>query len=448
MRMHSRKLWYAPLLLACGAMLLLMSLAAIAFLVWLRPAAQDWQQTVQVGPLTLHVGVEKALRLASRREIGWLLDGRSIHAASGTWRITSGGGETTLTCAPCRLAHRSLGPGSIRLDQMSVSLVRTRAGYSGQARLRAGTREIVTPWTAVVDRRRALVDVITTLPMAEVVAVLGHDLPETAAATIGGTLSMQVRMHLPGRRLETQWATEDFQVTGLGTERLLNAALPAQCGASSPHITGWLPTAVIAAEDQKFRSHPGYDARQINAAVRSNDGHNTLRGASTITQQLARLLFTGDERTPQRKLRELLYAVEMEQTLGKNRILQLYLALAPWGQDVCGAENAAQRYLHKSARALTPAEAAWLASLLINPEGELRRARLAGVDTARTARIVQAMRPMSARRRQRALAEIASLRPAIDVMPPDAAPPAAVLDRTPPLLQAATTGTNAGFASP
>ncbi len=89
MRMHSRKLWYAPLLLACGAMLLLMSLAAIAFLVWLRPAAQDWQQTVQVGPLTLHVGVEKALRLASRREIGWLLDGRSIHAALPIGRLNA-----------------------------------------------------------------------------------------------------------------------------------------------------------------------------------------------------------------------------------------------------------------------------------------------------------------------------------------------------------------------
>lgn len=448
MRTHSRKLWYAPLLLACGATLLLMSLAAIAFLVWLRPAAQDWQQTVQVGSLTLHVGLEKVLRLASRREIAWLLDGRSIHAESGTWRIRSEQGKTTLTCAPCRLAHRSLGPGSIRLEHLSVSLARAGRGYSGQARLRTGTRELVVPWTGVVDRRRALVDISTTLPMAQVVAVLGHDLPQSTAATITGTLSMQVRMHLPERRLETQWTTEDFHVAGLGTERLLNAALPAQCGSSSPLITGWLPTAVIAAEDQRFRSHPGYDARQINAALRSNGGHSSLRGASTITQQLARLLFTGDERTPQRKLQELLYAVEMEQTLGKGRILQLYLALAPWGEGVCGAENAAQRYLHKSARALTPAEAAWLAGLLTNPESQLRRARLAGVDAARTARIVQAMRPMSARRRQRALAEIASLRPIIDLPPADIGPPAAVLDRSPPLLQAATTGANAGFASP
>jgi membrane peptidoglycan carboxypeptidase len=171
---------------------------------------------------------------------------------------------------------------------------------------------------------------------------------------------------------------------------------------------------VIAAEDQTFRNHPGYDGRQVDAALRSNGDGNALRGASTLTQQLARLVYTGDERTPQRKLRELLYAVEMEQSLGKERILQLYLALAPWGQQVCGAENAAQRYLGKPANALAPAEAAWLASLLTNPDARLRQTLSTGVDTARTTRIVQAMRPMSARRRRQALAEIALLKPRQD----------------------------------
>ena len=452
------RMWYAPLLLACGAMLLLVSLAAIAFLVWLRPAAQDWQQAVRLGPITLQVGVEKMLRVVSRRQVAWLLDGCGIHTASGIWRLSAAHGETTLICEPCLVRHRSLGPGGVRLDRVSISLERdqgsgSRARYSGQARLQAGAREIALPWTGVVTRRNATVDISTSgLEMPQVIAVLGHDLPETGIVRITGQLSMQLQIELPARKLATQWALEDFRVGGLGTENLLNASLPPQCGAPSHTVSGWLPTAVVAAEDQRFRSHPGYDARQINAALRSNIEDRTLHGASTLTQQLARLLYTGDERTPQRKLRELLYAVEMEQTLGKGRILQLYLALAPWGQNTCGAENAAQRYLRKSASALTPAEAAWLAGLLTNPDRQLQRVRISGVDAARTARIVQQMRPMSAQRRQRALAQIPALRPQVAEMPaPAPAPtqaPAPVLDRTPPLVQAASDTSHAGFASP
>ncbi len=97
-----------------------------------------------------------------------------------------------------------------------------------------------------------------------------------------------------------------------------------------------------------------------------------IRGGSTLTQQLAKLVYTGDDRDPSRKLRELLYAVEMEETLGKARILQIYLAIAPWGPGVCGAERAAQLYLGKPASRVDPLEAAWLAGLLRNPATALR----------------------------------------------------------------------------
>ena len=108
-----------------------------------------------------------------------------------------------------------------------------------------------------------------------------------------------------------------------------------------------------------------------------------LRGGSTLTQQLAKLTLTGDERSATRKLRELLYAVEMERTLGKARILQLYLAVAPWGDGVCGAERAAQVYLGKSAAKVGPVSAAWLVSLLRNPEAQLQRAVRGARDRSR-----------------------------------------------------------------
>jgi membrane peptidoglycan carboxypeptidase len=137
----------------------------------------------------------------------------------------------------------------------------------------------------------------------------------------------------------------DFSVSGLGTERLLTAQLPPACrtgAADATPLGGWLPRALVAAEDARFWEHPGYEIEHLLAAGAHNqrDG-SALRGASTLTQQLAKLTITGDDRSAARKLRELLYAVEMERTLGKARILQMYLALAPWGDGVCGAERAA-----------------------------------------------------------------------------------------------------------
>ena len=83
-----------------------------------------------------------------------------------------------------------------------------------------------------------------------------------------------------------------------------------------------------------------------------------------MTQQLARTLFTGGEKTAARKLRELLYAIEMERTLGKPRILELYLNTVDWGPGLCGARAAARTYFRKRPEQLTPLEAAWLAGIL------------------------------------------------------------------------------------
>jgi membrane carboxypeptidase/penicillin-binding protein PbpC len=102
----------------------------------------------------------------------------------------------------------------------------------------------------------------------------------------------------------------------------------------------------------------------------------------------------------------------MERTLGKARILQLYLALAPWGGDACGAEQAAHRYLGKPAAAVNPLEAAWLAGLLRNPDRDLGHlADRGAIDRERTAWVLAQMRPMAARRRAYWLARVDEYRP-------------------------------------
>ncbi len=104
---------------------------------------------------------------------------------------------------------------------------------------------------------------------------------------------------------------------------------------------------------------------------------------------------TGAERTPTRKLRELLYAVEMEQTLGKARILRLYLDSAPWGSGICGAEAAARQYFGIRARELDAGQAVWLAAMLHHPVMEADHWATTGrINVARAHWVANAMRPM------------------------------------------------------
>ncbi len=134
----------------------------------------------------------------------------------------------------------------------------------------------------------------------------------------------------------------------------------------------------------------------------------------SITQQLAKLVYTGDERDAMRKLREWLYAVEMERTLGKGRILQLYLAVLPWGDGICGAEAAARHHLGKPANQLKPREAAWLASLLINPDLQQRRWALEEAQAReRAAWVLKGIRRLPRERREAELDALVSWRPPI-----------------------------------
>jgi membrane peptidoglycan carboxypeptidase len=164
----------------------------------------------------------------------------------------------------------------------------------------------------------------------------------------------------------------------------------------------YLPAAVIAAEDQRFHEHGGFDETQVAPLLASMDESGPKRGASTVTQQLARALYTGGEKTAGRKLRELLYAIEMERTLGKERILELYLNTVDWGPGLCGARAAARTYFRKRPDQLTPLEAAWLASILRAPHSAHELQFRAGrPDAERAHRVLMQMRSLPKLERQR-----------------------------------------------
>jgi len=147
-----------------------------------------------------------------------------------------------------------------------------------------------------------------------------------------------------------------------------------------------LQRAVLAGEDTNFATHHGFDyqalqkawddglrdaAREAKKEGENDDWLPTLpdfkRGASTISQQLAKNLYLSSQRSFFRKGQEAMITVFLERTLTKRRILELYLNVIEWGDGIYGAEAAAQHYFHKSATALSANEAAFLSAMIPNP---------------------------------------------------------------------------------
>lgn len=141
-------------------------------------------------------------------------------------------------------------------------------------------------------------------------------------------------------------------------------------------ISKQLALAVVASEDQRLLDHHGFDFKQIKAALEEAEGGGRSRGASTITQQVAKNLFLWSGHSWLRKGMEAWYTVLIEALWSKRRILEVYLNIAQFGHGVYGAEAAAQTFFGKPAAKLTRAEAARLAAVLPNPER--RRANAPG----------------------------------------------------------------------
>ena len=129
-----------------------------------------------------------------------------------------------------------------------------------------------------------------------------------------------------------------------------------------------LKRAVLVAEDSAFWDHEGIDAEQIRKSIQDSLSRGQApRGASTITQQLAKNLYLSPSYDPLRKIKELIIARRLEVALSKARILEIYLNVIEWGDRVWGAEAAARTYFGVSAASLSRPQSALLAGAIINP---------------------------------------------------------------------------------
>ncbi|HEY2273919.1 MAG TPA: monofunctional biosynthetic peptidoglycan transglycosylase [Steroidobacteraceae bacterium] len=133
------------------------------------------------------------------------------------------------------------------------------------------------------------------------------------------------------------------------------------------HISPQAAIAVIASEDQQFPFHSGFDLDSIREAVQASERGKRLRGASTISQQVAKNLFLWPGHSFVRKAFEAYFTVLIEALWPKERILEMYLNVAQFGDGIYGVQAAAERFWRKPAMRLTPEEAALLAAVLPNP---------------------------------------------------------------------------------
>ena len=183
------------------------------------------------------------------------------------------------------------------------------------------------------------------LTMAGIFSIYGRDLPshESLAQYAPPTIS---RIYSAEGKLMDEFASERRLFVPIGD------------------IPGLVKDAFISAEDKHFYTHAGYDVQGMGAAVYEaiKTRGQTKRGASTITQQVTKNFLLSGDKTVARKIKEIILATRLEQTLSKDRILELYLNEIFLGQNSYGVAAAAQTYFNKTLEELTPAEAATLAS--------------------------------------------------------------------------------------
>ncbi len=353
----------------------------------------------------LHRVPPEALPAALRSRLPVRLEGGSFDVSVEAPRLSpSGSGAATFSVevhgialrAP-RLALEPIGPfegrlgGALRWD-----------GAAGEVTLTGGRAELGASGRAVAEVEGALRrGPEATFRMSlrargvdweAAVAALPEALrPPPAAPRLRGAISAELALSGPLRH-PSAWRVEaGVDAAALAALPLTGGALASaqpftwraplpgggqravEVGPSNPAFIALssLPShvwrAVVLSEDAGFFVHHGFDVREVQDALARSGARGRFRGASTLTQQLAKNLFLSPERTLARKAREALATIALEASASKRRLLEIYLTIAEWGPGVYGIGEAAQHWFGKDARELSPKEAAFLATVIPNP---------------------------------------------------------------------------------
>jgi hypothetical protein len=353
-----------------------------------------------VGPQTRFVLQEGTYHLEQHRDLtGEHLRGSLDLALD--WTVATGAVQGTLRGADLRVSHPLLASQPLTGLAPSATIAGTDGGLERpdlHGSLTLGGPAAA--WRAFLgdDGLPVLELELPDAPAAEWLTPLSPLVPELTTATVNGDLGGSLRWVLGGRPDATirmgQLTVEGALPAGLDlrygpiTLPVADAEglpVPRRFGEGTP---GWVPLAdispdlvhaVLAAEDTGFFTHKGYDPAGIQEALDADLAAGEVqRGGSTLSQQLAKNLFLSGEQTVARKLRELLLAVELDRTLGKDRELELYLNIVELGPGIRGMGEACEHYLMKRPARISPLEGAFLAALLPSPRAYHQRWYLEG----------------------------------------------------------------------
>jgi penicillin-binding protein 1A len=213
----------------------------------------------------------------------------------------------------------------------------------------------------ISSRRRGLLRLVALFVVIVALPFAALAMLPTVLSLFAPPLDRSIDLYSVNRPLAFTFLDEDGQEVGhrgaIIGERLRLKDMPA-----------YLPAAFIATEDRRFYEHHGIDPRGlVRASWRNFRAGHVVAGGSTITQQTAKIVFTSQERTMRRKWTELFEAAELEKSLSKTQILEIYLNRIYLGSGAYGVDGAAHVYFNKSARDLTLSEAAMLATLTSAP---------------------------------------------------------------------------------
>ncbi|MBS0338881.1 MAG: transglycosylase domain-containing protein [Proteobacteria bacterium] len=403
----------------------------------LAPAKDEWSQRVQYGPIGFDVGVPTALRLATASWFAPQLAGHKIDTRFGSlrfdWNEAAG---LEVNCEQCSMPVPELGDKPLQVRRLTFTVRRDVDSLFGNLRaMQDGIpsgNELRGRWSGrLTQKDLQLTAEVDDAPIGQWYQLLVPELPELKRARIGGTASLRLQMALPDGGFSLQPRLVLFTVDGLGADGLLESRA-GSCGAQARLASdAWLSRGAVAALDAGFFQHPGYDSASLavgraastpSAAPAAATNAKPERVSSirivvptppppTLNLQVAQRLLPPLPHPEARQLRDMLYAVEFERAPGKQRLLQAYLDIAPWGEQVCGAEAAARRYFKRSARALEPTQAIWMATLLRNPDVMLQKWRAEGqIDKPAARKVAEQVRDVSAGQRAAMLRGVANAR--------------------------------------
>ena len=356
----------------------MLTLLAVFAWIWQPYDTQAWRVKLP-GAAGLQVRVLPVLMLATSGPGRWLLDRKAFSLHHGDIQLDDAEG-LRVRCRQCWIHATSVSDKPIVIPLVELWLQLHEHRLKGTLRVGEPEQPFELQFQGKVSMRALRIHwTLPETPLARLIQPLQAHSQTLQQAHLQGSLSATGTLRWP----KPQWSAEPvlrgLDVTGLDVSRATRLPLKYDCPlldedkhpeqwqwVSTTQMGHWLPMAAIIAEDAEFRHHPGYMLRQMQHLLRQESAEKQV-GGSTITQQLAKYMFTNGERTWKRKLEELLYAVSLEAVLTKTDILSLYLNTVDWGPGICGAHAAARYYFATRPEQLNPTQAAWLAGIIRNP---------------------------------------------------------------------------------